>query len=187
MAKIQDNIRSFAGEESGVFLAPKGTTLPTDLTTIPAAFVEVGWISDSGIEEELSVETKKTKGWQGGRVVKVRNTSTERTGKFSALEESPFVTGLYYAHEAPVVTGTGAAKVAKVELPGSIPVIEKAVIIKYVDESGYIRLDCCDLIQFTERGSTTYNVEDDVVREFSFEFVGDRFWLTNEPAFTETP
>lgn len=185
MAKNQDNMREWNAEESGVFTAPKGTTLPVDSLEIPAAFVEVGWISDGGVEEGVEVESKETKAWQGGTIVKMRNTSTKKSHKFASLEDSPENTGLYYGHGKPTLVGDAGSQIARVDMPKSIPTIEKTVIIKLVDNAGYTRLKCIETAALSERGSYVTNVDDDPVYEFTMTETGDSYWLTNEPAYIE--
>ncbi|QIK62342.1 hypothetical protein G7068_03305 [Leucobacter viscericola] len=185
MAKNQDNMREWNAEESGVWIAPKGSTLPATDLTIPPEFMEVGWITDGGIEESVEVESKETKAWQGGAIVKLRNTSTKKSHKFAALEDDPEVTGLYYGHGKPTLVGTGTDKIARVDMPKSIPTIERTVIIKLVDNAGYTRLKCIETASVSERGSYVTNLEDDSVYEFGLTETGNSYWLSNEPAFLE--
>lgn len=185
MAKNQDNMREWNAEESGVWIAPKGSTLPTSDLVIPTDFIEVGWISEGGIEESIEVEAKETKAWQGGAIVKLRNTSTKKSHKFAALEDDPEVTGLYYGHGKPSLVGTGENKIARVDMPKSIPTIEKAVIVKFVDNAGYTRLKCIELAAVSERGAYVTNIEDDSVYEFTMTETSGSYWLSDEPAFLE--
>ncbi len=183
--KNRDNIRAYSDLDGEIFLAPKGSTLPTEadgLADPVAPFQSVGWITDAGVEEALSTEVKKSKAWQGGSTVRVRVTSTEKTLKFAAMEETPFVTALYYDHDAPVVTGTGASKVARVDLPDAVGTVERAAVVKYVD-GGVTKLHCIPLIQISERGTVVANAEDETIYEFTSDIVGASYWLTNNPAY----
>lgn len=185
MAKNQDNLREWNAEDSAVYVAPKGTTLPEDSLEIPALFEEIGWISDGGVEESIEVESKETKAWQGGTIVKMRNTSTKKSHKFASLEDSATNTGLYYGHDKPTLVGEPGSQVARVDMPKSIPTIEKTIIIKLVDNAGYTRLKCIESAAVSERGTYVTNVEDDPVYEFGFTETGESWWLTDEPAFLE--
>lgn len=184
MAKNQDNIRGWDGELSAVYLAPKNTTLPELTLEIPPLFEEVGYISDGGLESEVSVETRETKAWQGNKIVKVKPTGTKKSHKFAALEESPFVTGMYLGHGKPTKVGSPGAEIARVDLPESIPMIEKAMIIKTVD-GDRVKLQCFELVSVSERGTVAAKGDEDTIYEFTFVELGPSFWLTNDPAYLE--
>lgn len=181
-----DNMRSWNEEGGALYFAPIGTTLPENSFTIPAAFKNIGIISDAGVEEALEVEVKETKAWPGGDIVKTRPTSTKKTQKFVALEDSADVTGLYYGHGKPTLVGGsgGGAQIAKVEIPKRIPVIERAAIIVLKD-GDVTRMKCIERISVSERGSYVANTEDDPAYEFTLTETGNSFWLSNEPTFLE--
>ena len=70
----------------GVYRAPIGTTLPTDAkTALPAAFKDMGYVSEDGITKSRSFETQKIIEW-GGAIVHVVQTSKEVTVAFKAIE-----------------------------------------------------------------------------------------------------
>ena len=69
-----------------IFIAPVGTTLPTDSTTaLAAAFVELGYASDAGVVNSESRETETIKAWGGDTVLKPF-TGKEDTFKFTLIE-----------------------------------------------------------------------------------------------------
>lgn len=178
MAKNRDNVRVYGDLESEVFLAPKGSTLPTTLVDPTSPFESIGWLSEDGISFEVSTDSEKFKAWQGGATLRVKITSTEKTITFQALEETPGVTELYFDHGAPTVT-TG---VAKVDLPEGIGTVERAAVFKFVD-GDVTKLLCCELIQITERGTLSHTNSDMTMYEFTAEIVGDSYILTNAPAY----
>ncbi len=71
----------------GVWVAPLGSTLPTDATTaLDAAFVCLGYVSDDGLENANEMDVSDIKAW-GGNIV--YRSLTELTDNFSlALIES---------------------------------------------------------------------------------------------------
>lgn len=180
-----DNMRSWNEEGGDVLFAPIGTTLPTDSFEIPALFESIGIISEAGVEEALEVETKETKAWPGGDIVKTRPTATKKTHKLVALEDSAMVTGLYYGHGKPTLVGTSGSQIAKVEMPKRVPVIERAAIIVLKDDAGYTRMKCIERISISERGTYVANTEDDPAYEFTMTETGRGYWLSNEPDFIE--
>ncbi len=69
-----------------VFVAPTGTTLPTDATTVlDAAFKNAGYCSDDGIENEYKIDTENVKAW-GGDVVLVADKGREDKFAFTLIE-----------------------------------------------------------------------------------------------------
>lgn len=182
MAKNRDNVRVYGDLDSDVFLAPKGSTLPTTLVEPAAPFASVGWLSEDGIDFEVATDSTKFKGWQGGTTLRVKVTSTEKTIKFQALEETPGVTALYFDHAAPTVT----AGVAKIDLPEAIGTVERAAVFKFID-GAVTKYLCCELIQITDRGTISHKTDDMTMYEFTAEIVGDAYILTNAPAYLETP
>lgn len=190
MAKNSDNIRVYGDLSSEVFLAAKGTALPlatVALTADPAGFKGLGWVSEDGVNLSISTDVEKFKGWQGGAPLRTKVTSVEKTFTVTALEEAPAVTELYYGH-APVtaanVTGTGAAAVAKIDLPEGIGTVEKAAVIRFVD-GGVTKLLCCSNVQVSERGEAPHTNSDITAYEFTFDIIGASYILTNAPAYTQ--
>lgn len=72
--------------EGAIYLAPLGTALPTDATTaLDAAFQNLGFVSENGLENENSASSEEVKEW-GGVVV---NTLMKEKGdkfKFTLIE-----------------------------------------------------------------------------------------------------
>lgn len=63
------------------FRAPTGTALPTDeKTTLPAAWLEQGYLSSDGLKQAISKAYTSIKAWGGDEVLNVRN---EHGVKFS--------------------------------------------------------------------------------------------------------
>jgi hypothetical protein len=184
VAKDYDAIRVYGDLDSEVYFAPKGSTLPTAITTDPTdPFWAVGWISEDGVSLSVSTDVEKFKGWQGGTTLRTKVTSTEKTITIQALQETPGVTGLYFGHGDPVVTGTGDAALAKIDLPESIPTIEQAAVFKFLDGTVEKWL-CCELVQITDRGEVAHQNSSMTMYEFTLEIIGDSYILTNAPAYT---
>jgi hypothetical protein len=184
VAKNYDAIRVYGDLESEVFFAPKGSTLPTVVTADPTTpFEAVGWLSEDGVSLALSTDVQKFKAWQGGVTVRTKVTSTEKTITIQCLEETPGVTELYFAHGAPVVTGTGASAVAKIDLPEALPTVERAAVIKFVD-GGVTKFLCCERVQVTDRGEVAHKSTDMTMYQLTLEILGDSYLLTNSATYT---
>ena len=69
-----------------IWVAPTGTTLPTDTTTaLDAAFKCLGYVSEDGLTNSNSPETEAIKAWGGDTVLQVL-TSKEDTFAFTLIE-----------------------------------------------------------------------------------------------------
>lgn len=78
----------------GVWVAPEGATLPAapsngTLTALDGAFVEVGYVSEDGVNFSMERETEEIMAWQSMEPVRVLTTSEPKTLTFECLEFSP--------------------------------------------------------------------------------------------------
>ena len=187
MPKNIDDIRIYGDLVSEVYLGPKGTTLPIALTTDPAIpFLSLGWISDDGVNLQVSTDVEKFKGWQGGATLRTKVTSVEKTFSVTALQESPAVSEMYWGHAtvtAAMTSGTAPNKVTKIDLPEGIGTIERAAVIKFVD-GGVQKWLCCTNVQVSDRGEAPHTNTDVTAYEFTFDIIGASYILTNAPSFT---
>lgn len=183
MAKTYENIRVYGDLTSEVYFAPKGSTLPTDFTTDPAApFEAVGWLGQEGIPLNVTTDVQKYRAWQGGTITRTKVTSTEKNFSIQCLEEAPGVTELYFGHGAPTISGVAPNQVAKIDLPEAIGTIERACIVRFED-GDISKWLCCPLVQVTDRGEVPHSNEEMTVYRFSLEIIGAAYLLTNAPAY----
>ena len=96
MSKVLANIVGYGGDASGVWVAPKGTTGPTDLAAPGATFKEAGWLSEDGISVSRDEARETFRAHQGGKIVKRKTSSVDDTIKFQCLETNAVVLGLLY-------------------------------------------------------------------------------------------
>lgn len=69
-----------------VFVAPLGTTLPTDATTaLDPAFKNLGYCSDDGMTNSMSIESEEIKAWGGDTVLRAQ-TSFDDTFTLTLIE-----------------------------------------------------------------------------------------------------
>lgn len=77
MANNASNVQAGKPKIGGaIFVADKGTTIPTDCTSaLAAAFKCMGYVSDDGVDNDNSPETDSKKAWGGDPIL------TTQTGK----------------------------------------------------------------------------------------------------------
>lgn len=69
-----------------IFIAPKGTNVPTDATTeLAEAFKNVGYISEDGVTNTIETDSEEIKAW-GGDIVATPQTSRSETFQYTMIE-----------------------------------------------------------------------------------------------------
>ncbi|MEV8339211.1 hypothetical protein [Leucobacter sp. NPDC077196] len=180
---VKDNVRVWSDMDSMVFWGPKGTPLPETLTeALDDGFLPIGALSEDGPGEGVSVDVNKIKGWPAGQTLRIKTTSTEKTFSFTALEEKPVVTRIFYDHGAVTVTGTGDAAVARYDIPDSFGTVEGAMVT-VLNDGNYKKVRCMELVQVSERGDVSNGTEDPSGYELTVDNIGADYVLTNQPAY----
>lgn len=143
MALDSGNVR--VGVTGVVYVAPLGTTLPTSAATSPAgAFQDVGYISDGGITQSMSIDTTDIQAWQNGETVRRLQTSHTVTYQLEFLEMNWVTLDNYFGN---FVAGVS-------ELTSDISP-RKSWIIHVDDGDADIRIVIPEG-QITERGDTVF-------------------------------
>lgn len=94
-----------------VFVAPIGTAIPTDATTaLNEAFVNVGYISEDGVTNEIETDSEEIKAW-GGDIVLNPQTSRAERFTFTMIETNEQSLKLAFGDSNVTVSGTGFAVV----------------------------------------------------------------------------
>lgn len=142
MANSVDNVR--VGATGAIYRAPLGTALPTDATSaLNAAFVDVGYVGEDGVEEVIDRETNKIKAW-GGDTVRTPMTGHDTSYSLAFLETNNETVNAYY--------GNGTA--ASVDI-NSDDLGHHAWVIEIVDGDYTIRICIADG-EITETGPVSY-------------------------------
>lgn len=111
MAVNSDLARIFGADTDCIYLAPLGTTLPTDIDgVLDAAFEDVGWLHSDGITESQTGSVEKIRGHQGNGVVRTRINEPGTTVSFTALETKDQTNSLRYDEKT--VTSTLGVRTA---------------------------------------------------------------------------
>lgn len=87
MAGTASNVTTGKPKTGGaVFMAPLGTTVPTDAkTALDNAFIDLGFVSEDGVTENVTISTTNIKEWGGGIVLVTQDEKTA-TLKFKLIE-----------------------------------------------------------------------------------------------------
>ena len=74
MANISTNVSTGKPKISGgVWVAPSGTSLPTDATTELSGFTCLGYVSEDGVENSNDMDVAEIKAWGGSIVLRSLN------------------------------------------------------------------------------------------------------------------
>lgn len=180
MAATKDlaNILGGGGDDSAVWVAAKGSTLPTTLADPASPFASVGWLSEDGVGFARSEDRQVYRGHQGGSIVKRKTASVDDTFKFQCLETTALTLGLVYKGQEPVVaTGVGTITVEDQTVSD-----ERAFVFdEYLDDGSVMRY-------VVPNGSAELTAEiawkhnDLTVYEFTVGVNGSYFVITDAPA-----
>ncbi|MFK8844676.1 hypothetical protein [Streptomyces sp. Ac-502] len=129
MALNADNVR--VGLTGTIYLAPKGTTAPTDLDTAwGPGWADLGYMSDDGVEMEYSTDTEDITAWQSLSPVRKVLTSVDMTLGFTAIELKTRTVTLYFPGSTMTdVSGT----VHKLDIPAAPSPAEWAFGLEWAD------------------------------------------------------
>ena len=88
-----------------LFVAPKGTTLPTNASaSLDAAFKGLGYVSEEGLVNNTETDVEDTFAWGGDKVLSGQTTYAEMF-TFNLIETNIEVAKLYYGEDAVTVAG----------------------------------------------------------------------------------
>lgn len=187
LAKVNsENARIFGSDDDYVavkdWVADLDGTELDDLDglkeTAPAGFTEVGWLHPDGLSLEPTDEVAKLKGFQGGRTIRTKITSSETSFKFQALESTALTLGLALDATESKKTAGG---VDKLTIRGAREVVKKSFAIGLFD--GDVKwLLYVPHGEVTERSEVALGGEEIVAWEFTVEIIGDSYLLAEDPA-----
>lgn len=159
-------------KEGAVFYAPTGTTEPEGLAAYDTLFVDLGYLSTDGIEQEMDEEKGDVEVWQAGGKIKEWIKSRTFTFGFTMMAHSIDTVSVFYGIPKDQFTlvpaGTGPDTPAYYEwTDGGAPALDERFFgIDYVTGGGtsHERI----LIPrgvFADRGSITLNRDDTIKLE----------------------
>lgn len=151
-----------------VFIAPLGSTLPTDATTaLDEAFECLGYISEDGVVVTEERDSETIPAWGGDTVATVQTSYTEAFA-FTPIEVNPVVAAAEYGDDnVEVTSGKMTITHNSKELPEKVPVIETVPNSKTVDRFVVPRA------KLTEKGDLTMTDSEPMGRECTFTALPD--------------
>lgn len=157
---ISTNVSTGKPNVSGaVYVAPKGTTLPTDATTnLADDYVCLGYVSEDGLENANEMDVADIKAW-GGNIV--YRSLTELTDNFSLAliesENAEVLKAVYGADNVTVADGGAITVLVKAEDP-----TEQVWIFELALRGGKAKRIVIESGAITSREAITYNDSDAV-------------------------
>lgn len=181
MALDAANARIFGSDDDTISMAAIGSTLPTTLGALDAAFSDVGWLGTDGIELTPDDSVQKFRGYQGGKVVRTVITESSTSFKFQALESTIETFGLQWNVSS---TSTSGSLTTTNLTSGRVVTAKAFVIDQYDRDNASIHhrwviargeINTREAVKFTSGEIVGYT--------FTVEIIGDIVHLTNDPAF----
>lgn len=157
-----------AAATGAIFVAPKGTALPTDASTaLASAYELLGFTSDSGVTISESSSNQAIRAWEGRmEVYNVRTEYTESVS-FTPIQCNGDVAKLMWGDDAvTVTTGTIAAK-------HHGQTLEPVVIVIETTPRDNIVKRYCGTFQLVERGDSTMDGTQVDGRQLTFNAIAD--------------
>lgn len=159
MALTVENVRM--GTTGAAYVAPLGTTAPTDTTAAWAAgWKDLGWLNEDGITEEYDVDTENVIAWQNGAVVRTVVTESAALFTFVCIETKEETLKAY--HSGSTISGT-TVKTMNVKAPTTdkrawgFQVVDGARTLRIIIPNGEV----------TDRGEIVYQNEEPVGYEMT--------------------
>lgn len=146
-----------------VFVAPTGTTLPTDATTaLNVAFKELGYVSEDGVTNNNTPESENVKAW-GGDTVLILQTAKEDTWTLTLIEAlNTDVLKTVYG-DANVTQGTGTITVNAT----SAQLADKSFVIELSMKGGALKRVVIPTGSISELGEVVYKDDEAVGYELT--------------------
>ena len=156
-----------------IFVAPKGTVLPTDaVAALGNTFKLLGYTSDAGVQISESSSSQSIRAWEGR--IEVLNMRTEYTESvaFTPIQCNEDVAKLTWGNDHVTVTDGNLAAAHHGEIIA--PVV---IVIETAPREGIVKR-YCGTFQLTERGEATIDGTQVDGRQLTFNAVADANGIT---------
>lgn len=142
-----------------VFVAPKGTTLPTDASsTLSNTFKELGYLSEDGLTNTNSPSSTEIKAWGGDTVLTIQE-SKEDTFKFKLIEVlNKEVLKFIFGDGNVEVTAATTSVGEKIKIKANATeAVEHVLVFDMVLNGGYLKRIVVPQGKITEMGDIVYS------------------------------
>ena len=151
-----------------IWMAPKGTTLPTDATTaLAGTYTLLGFTSDAGVTISENDSSQDLTAWEGRTKVYSVKTEYYETVAFTPIQTNADVFKLTYGSGN--VTTSGTAITIKHKADTLDPVV---IVIETSPRTGIVKR-YCGTFQLTSRGDATLDGTQFDMRELTFSSIPD--------------
>lgn len=159
MANNAQNVSFGKPKATGaIYIAPAGTTLPTDATSaLDSDFVSLGYISEDGLVDAIETDTVEIVAWGGDTVLTGQTTFAEKF-TFNMLELNSNALELYYGADNVSVNGSDIS--IKVN---SKPVAEVIMVAEIVLTGGRAKRIVVPHAQFFDRSGEISHVDGEAI------------------------
>ncbi len=163
MANDAQNVSFGKPKATGaVYVAPAGTTLPTDATTaLNAAFKGMGYVSEDGLVNSISTDTESVNAW-GGDTVLVGQTNFGETFTVNLIETNADALKVYYGQANVTVSGSNITI-----KQNSTPLPEVEVVFELVLTGGRIKRIVVPHAQIADRSGDIAYTDGDPTATYS--------------------
>lgn len=158
-----------------IFVAPKGTTLPTDASTaLPNTYIKLGYTSDAGVQISESTSSESIRAWE--ERIEVYNARTEYTESiaFMPIQCNADVAKLMWGNDMVEVDGSTGAIHTKHHGKTIEPVV---IAIETAPREGIVKR-YVGTFQLVERGEQTMDGTQVDGRTLTFNSVADTEGVT---------
>lgn len=145
------------GVTGSLYVAPLGTTAPTDLGAWGVGWVDLGYISDDGVTEAVNEDRQDFTPWQSATPIRTEITSAVQTFHATLWETKAATVSLFYRvpESDMTVTGTAPNEIVSFNQQGKPDRDTRAYGIDVIDGT-YHRRIVLPMAEVTERGDVTY-------------------------------
>lgn len=153
-----------------VFVADIGTTLPTDaVTALDNAFTPLGYVSEDGLTNSMSIDSDEVKAWGGDTVLTLQTGFSDTFGLTLIESLNPDVLKTVFG--ASNVSGSLSAGLA-VNVNSQEPPA-KSWVIEMLLRGGIVKRIVIPSASVTERGEITYKDDEAIGYELTLTAVSD--------------
>ncbi|WP_430376693.1 phage tail protein [Streptomyces sp. B1-3] len=170
---MADDTQVRVGVEGAFYVAPVGTTAPTDpYSSWGAGWVDLGNVSEDGLTESLNENRQDFKAWGRNGPVRSQVTDRDATFKITFMETNAWTLALYYGVDIADMTssGTGSTQFLAFEEPQSNEPMSYAIGMDVIDDDKPLRIVVARA-QVTAKGDRVYKSDSNQAFELTFSYL----------------